>query len=91
MCNIIVLIKGKNGIKGGSRWQLGGKSRQCELCKSKILLRHYSHTWQNKVNKENQNSDTLNPQKYKAPPYHITLRKQTPTPNLLRRHRPTGE
>jgi hypothetical protein len=28
------------------RWQLGCRSRQLELCKSKILLRHWSCTWQ---------------------------------------------
>jgi hypothetical protein len=44
------------------RWRLEGRSRKCELQKSKILLRYWSHTWQKKNTKKNQNSDTLNPQ-----------------------------
>jgi hypothetical protein len=28
------------------RWRLGCRSRQHELCESKTLLRHCSHTWQ---------------------------------------------
>jgi hypothetical protein len=39
-----------------------GGSRQHELCKSKILLRCWSHTWQKKNTKKKQNSDTPNPQ-----------------------------
>jgi hypothetical protein len=43
-------------------WQIEGGSRQLELCKSKILLRCWSHTWQKKTTEKKQNSDTLNPQ-----------------------------
>jgi hypothetical protein len=35
------------------RWQLESKSRQCELCNSKILLRRWCHTWQEKKNTKN--------------------------------------
>jgi hypothetical protein len=81
---------------GGSvdpRWWLEGRSRQHELCKSKILLRHWSHTWQKKTTKKNQNSNTLNPQPVKSfstPCYSEKTgglpHHQTPAPNLLGRH-----
>jgi hypothetical protein len=58
---------------GDPRWQLQCRSKQCELlCKSKILLRYWSHTWQKKSNKRNQGFDTLNPQpvqSFSAPHY----------------------
>jgi hypothetical protein len=50
-----------NTCRQDPRWRLEGRSRQCELHKSKILLRCWSHTWQKKTTKKNQNSDTLNP------------------------------
>jgi hypothetical protein len=43
---------------GNPRWQLEGGSRQCELHKSKILLRHWSYTWQKKTPRR---SKTLTP------------------------------
>jgi hypothetical protein len=58
------------------RWWLEGGSRQHDLCKSEIFLRHWSHTWQKKTTKNKQNSDTPNPQPNKASSCHITLRKQ---------------
>jgi hypothetical protein len=39
-------------LLGDPRWQLECRSRQCELCKSKILLRSWSHTWQKKKHQE---------------------------------------
>jgi hypothetical protein len=43
----------KSTLAEDPRWQLEGRSRQCELCKSKILLRCWSHTWQKKNTKKN--------------------------------------
>jgi hypothetical protein len=77
------------------RWQLEGGRRQCELCKSKILLRCWSYTWQKKASKK-QNSNTLNPQPVQSfftPPHTEKtgglLHLQTPAPKLLGRRRPT--
>jgi hypothetical protein len=80
------------------RWRLEGGRRQCELCKSKMFLRRWSHTWQKKTTKNNQNSDTLNPQPIQSfsTPHYIEKRGgllccQMLAPNLLGRHTPTGE
>jgi hypothetical protein len=62
------------------------------------LLRRWSHTWQKKNTKKNQNFDTLNPQPvqdFSTP--HYTEKTgglpchQKPAPNLLERCRPTGK
>jgi hypothetical protein len=80
------------------RWWQEGRSRQCELHKSKILLRHWSHTQQKKTTKKNQNSDTLNPQSVQSfsMPCHTEKTGglphcQMPAPYLLGRCRQTGE
>jgi hypothetical protein len=63
-----------------------------------MLLRCWSHTWQNKSTKKNQNVDTLNLQpiqSFSTPHYTEKtggfLLLQTTAPNLLGRCRPTGE
>jgi hypothetical protein len=73
------------------------RDRQRELHKSKILLRCWSHTWQKKATKKNQNSNTLNPQpvqSYSTPCYTEKTRelphRQMPAPNLHGRCRPRG-
>jgi hypothetical protein len=62
------------------------------------LLRNWSHTWQKKATKKNQNSDTLNPQpvqSFSTPHYAEKtgglLCCQRLAPNLLGRCRTTGE
>jgi hypothetical protein len=72
------------------RWLLEGGSRELEVCKSKILLRHWSHIWQNKITKKKQNSDTLNIQTIKnfSTPHYTEKtgglpHHQMPAPNLL--------
>jgi hypothetical protein len=52
--------EGSEKVLRNPRWQLGGGSRQHVLYKSKILLRHWSQTWQKETTKKKQNSDTLN-------------------------------
>jgi hypothetical protein len=54
-----LLIKGAIQVLD-PRWQLEDRRRQCELCKSIILLRCWSRIWQKKNTKKNQNSNTLN-------------------------------
>jgi hypothetical protein len=34
------------------RWELECKSKQCELHKGKIFVRHWSHPWQKKKKKQ---------------------------------------
>jgi hypothetical protein len=84
--------------KEDQRWRLEGGSRQLKLHKSKILLRTWSHTWQKKITKKKQNSNTLNPQhiqSFSTPHYTEKTgglpRHQMLAPNLLGRYRPTGE
>jgi hypothetical protein len=50
----------KRSNRRDPRWQLECRSRQHELCKSKILLKCWSYTWQKKSTKKNQNFNTLN-------------------------------
>jgi predicted kinase len=80
-------------FKMDPRWQLDSRNRQHELCKSKILLRHWSHTWQKKSTKKHQNFNTLNshPVKNFSMPHYTEktgglLHHQMPAPNLLGRH-----
>jgi hypothetical protein len=68
------------------------------LHKSKILLRHWIHTWQKKNHQEEQNSETQIPQLVQSfsMPHYIEKTgglpcSQMPAPNLLGRCRPTGE
>jgi hypothetical protein len=82
-------------LSGDPRWQLEGRSRQCEVYKSKILLRHWSHTWQKTNTKKNRNSNTPSPQPtqiFSKPRYTEKTGglsyHQTPAPNLLGRYRP---
>jgi hypothetical protein len=72
--------------------------RQCEICKSKILMRHWSHTWQEKNTKKKQNSETPNPQSVQSFSMPCYTEKpgglpchQMLAPNQLGRCRPTGE
>jgi hypothetical protein len=83
----------ENTDRENPRWQLEGGSRQHEFCKSKILLKHWSHTWQKKNTKNKQNSDTSNPQPVQSFSMPCYTEKtgwfpshQTPAPNLLGRH-----
>jgi hypothetical protein len=80
------------------RWRLKGGSGQRELYKSKILLRHCSHTWQKKNTQKNQNFDNLNSQpvqSFSVPHYTEKtgglLHCQMLTPNLLGKCKPTDE
>jgi hypothetical protein len=70
-----------------------GESRQCELRKSKILLRHWSYTWQKKTTKKKQNSDPQPIQSFSMPRYTEKtgrlLHSQMLAPNLLGTQRPT--
>jgi hypothetical protein len=88
----------RKGMGEDPRWRLEGGSRERELHKSKILLRHWSHTWKKKTTKKKQNSNTLNSQpiqSFSTPHYTEKPGRlpchQTPAPNLLGRCRPTGE
>jgi hypothetical protein len=92
-------IKGKKmKVRGDTRWQLQGRSRQCDLHKSKILLRHLSHTLQKNTTNKNQNFSTSNPQPVQSFSMPGYIEKtgglpshQTLDPNLIGRHRPTGK
>jgi hypothetical protein len=64
------------------RWWLEGGSRQHELCESNILLRHWSHTWQEKTTKKKQNSDTSSSQPIQS---FATLSYTKKNEGLLRR------
>jgi hypothetical protein len=59
-----------------SRWQIECRSRQHELHKSKILLRHESHLAGKKNKKGSKLWHPEPPSQYKASPHYVTLRKQ---------------
>jgi hypothetical protein len=84
LCVIKIIIR-------NPRWQLERGSKQREHCKPKIVLRSWSHTWQKKTAQKKQNSDTLNPQLYKASPHHITLRNQEVSHTARPRLKPAWE
>jgi hypothetical protein len=77
------------------RWRLEGGSRQHELCKSKIFLKCWSHTWQ----KKKQEAKLWNPDqpvKSCSMPHYTEKTGgltccQTPAPKVLWRYRPTDE
>jgi hypothetical protein len=80
-------------IREDPRWRLECRSREHEIRKSKILLRHWSHNWQKKSTKRNQGFDTLNPQPVQSFSMPCYMEKtggllchQMPAPNLLGRH-----
>jgi hypothetical protein len=71
------LMRWKKTCIDDPRWWLECRSRPRELCKSKILLRCWSHTWREKKNQEESGFwHPEPPSPYKASPCHVTPRKQ---------------